>query len=234
MIHECQFHQEYAVCGCEIGRCSICGAAKSHKKCGLHQPKEHNNQHYYLDDLHGYSQGIPRHTKVCAEFELALKEMNVEIPIVRPDEAKVLDIGAGIGNNAPMFMQRGYRYEALELDSWACKYIKGAYTPHTHNVKYEDFIIGEWDAIIASHVLEHFADARAMLQKMYNDLKPGGNIYIIIPDDTDLGNPDHLWFFKQSSIRQWFDEVGFVDVKSIKKKVVVYEDFIYIVARKPE
>ena len=234
MIHTCKGQQEFFSCGCELERCDICKAAKSIKKCGLHQPKEHNSQYYYLDDLHGYSQGIPRHTKICAEFEMALKEMKFYIPVHKPTEARVLDIGAGIGANAPMFMQRGYRYEALEIDSWACKYIKGAYSPHTHNVKFEDFTdVYNWDAIVASHVLEHFADARAMLKKMFDMLKPGGHVYIIIPDDTDLGNPDHLWFFKESSIRQWFEEVGFEDIKTIQKQIVVFEDFIYIVARKP-
>ena len=83
-------------------------------------------------------------------------------------------------------------------------------------------------------MLEHFDDAPKMLQKMYTTLKPGGYLYLLIPDDSDLGNPDHFWFFKESTIVQWFQEVGFVGIKSISEQVVIYEKFIYVVGRKPE
>jgi SAM-dependent methyltransferase len=234
-MHQCKGKIETISCGCQVERCYTCEGARSLRKCTLHKPHEHNSQYYYLEDLHGQSQGIPHHTKTCAEFELVLEEIGFKIPIGKPEESTILDIGAGIGIYAPMFLRRGYRYEALELDPWACKYIKGAYTPYTHNTAYENLSETlKWDNIIAGHVLEHFKDAPAMLRKMFRTLNPGGYLYLLIPDDTDLGNPDHLWFFKEATIRQWLFEVGFTDIHYRSKKVVIYENFIYCVARKPE
>ena len=232
-MHKHEWHPVQATCGCELERCSVCQCSRSKLKCRLHQPAAHNSEFYYLQELHGLTNNIPRHTKVCAELREAFLEMGYE-----PGNGygKVaLDIGAGIGIYAPLLMGLGYRYEALELDPWACKYIKGAYSPHTHNLRYEDLSEEwSWDTIMAAHVLEHLADAPAALEKMYRTLRPGGELYLIVPDDEDLGNPDHLWFFKPETIDSWFREVGFSDVRMVVKQVVMWEKFIYLVGRKPD
>lgn len=234
-MHECITEIQKARCGCTVARCSVCGAAQSVSKCDLHKPKEHDSRSYYLTDLHGQSQGIPRHTKVCAELEVALGDMKLNVPMRSPATDRVLEVGAGIGIYAPLFMQRGYAYEAVEADPWACRYIQGAYGPCVHNIKFEDFTEEYvWSAIMAAHVLEHFDDAKAMLEKMFRILKPRGRLYLIIPDDRDLGNPDHKWFFTEKAIRQWMEETGFIEVATCQKQVVIWEDFIYAVGVKPD
>ena len=182
MIHECNMVAEAVPCGCGINRCSICGAARSVSKCVFHSPKAHDSRFYYLDELHGAVDAIPRHTKVCAEFQVALSKIGERILPTSPDQCAVLEIGAGVGIYAPLFMQHGYRYEAVETDPWACKYIQGAYSPHVHNVPFESFPDGvRYPAIMAAHVLEHFYDAKAALEKMYRLLMPKGRLYLIIP-----------------------------------------------------
>jgi ubiquinone/menaquinone biosynthesis C-methylase UbiE len=81
---------------------------------------------------------------------------------------------------------------------------------------------------MAAHVLEHFDDAPGMLEKMYRMLGKGGSLYLIIPDDTDLGNQDHKWFFTEGGIKMWLDEIGFKDVLFNSKQIVPHEKFFYI------
>lgn len=234
MIHKHKWGEvEEVECGCQLVRCGICGVGLSQQKCPLHKPKKHDSQFYYQQELHGSREGIPRHTKVAAELELALQDMDFGIPW--GDAAPAIDIGAGIGIYAPLLMSKGYRYEALELDRWACHYIKGAYSPHTHNIKFCQLKEAySWQLILAAHVLEHLKESDRSLEKMFRILRPGGLLYIIIPDDSDIGNPDHLWFFKEETMRQWMEECGFVDIRATQKQIVVWEKFMYFVGRKPE
>lgn len=192
MIHECETEPLSLHCDCRLERCTICHVAHSLTKCDLHQPKEHDGQEYYLHELSGQIHNIPRHRVIAAEFEAALMEMGVEIPGGSPATHTALDIGAGIGTYAPWLLRKGYHYEACEIDTWAGKYIEGAYGGPVHRMRFEDLPErDQYDVIIASHCLEHFEDAKAMLAKMTRLLKPSGLLLLLVPDDTDLCNPDH-------------------------------------------
>ena len=232
-MHSCSGNNNEIACGCILNMCEVCNTSKSIKKCDLHKPSNCDSKQYFLDELRGVFNDIPQHLKICGELEAALKTFNFTIPKGDVEFTVALEIGAGIGNFAPLFMSRGYRYEALEPDYWASKYIRGAYCCAVHNIIFERFTEDlRWDAIIASHVLEHFDDAPGMLMKMFRILKDEGYFYLVIPDDSDLGNPDHKWFFSEPSICYWLEEVGFQNLNITSRQVVTWEKFIYIVAQK--
>jgi len=176
---------------------------------------------------------IPRHMHIVAEYQTALINMGVDVP--RGEfPARVLDIGCGIGYFAPFFLGLGYQYEGIEMDTWASRYVRSAYMVTTHNCAFEDFDgARQWDAIVASHVVEHFQDAPRQLARILEMLKPGGRFYGIIPEGSDLGNPDHEWFFPEGAIERWLDELGFVEIRTYCANVVPYERFIYLAAEKP-
>lgn len=232
--HECSWVSRHNVgCVCELEQCVICGVTRSVGKCSLHHHVEYEGPHYYLDLLRGEVERIPRHNEIGNEFKSALQKLDFQIPLGEIYKTYVLDVGAGAGSNATIFMNKGYTYEALEINPWAAKYIEGNFGAVVYNMSFEDMDEDEpYDAIIASHVLEHVKDAREVLKKMFRMLNKNGIIYLLVPDDTDLGNPDHLWFFTESTIKLWLAELGFSDVKALTQQVVAHEKFIYVVARK--
>lgn len=236
MIHICNLGDEVRQepCGCGLLQCSICGVYFSHNKCDFHKPVQANipPEEYYLQRLGTITDGLPRHKYICDELLTALSDMGVSIPegLYR----NVLDIGAGLGVYAPLFMNKHYSYTACENDSWACNYIKGAYDANVVNESFESFEAskGSFSAIVASHVLEHFKDPKSMLIKMYEYLTIEGRLYLVVPDSSDLCNPDHLTFFNEKGLAKWVEECGFKNVKSIQKKIVEREDYIFLVAEK--
>jgi SAM-dependent methyltransferase len=163
-------------------------------------------------------------------------EMGVEIPIGSPATHKALDVGAGIGIYAPWLLRCGYFYEAVDSSPWAVKYIEGAYGGPVHRVAFEDFPVGKlkYDIVISGHCLEHFHDARTALERMAMLLKPKGILLLVIPDNSDLLNPDHHWFFTQAGIERWLHDLQLCDIRTIEKQIVPREKFIYVAAKGKE
>jgi 2-polyprenyl-3-methyl-5-hydroxy-6-metoxy-1,4-benzoquinol methylase len=196
----------------------------------LHEPEKHNSALYYLHELRGQIDLIPRHVVIAAEMQTAMKDLEVELAWASPQHNRALDICAGIGIYAPLLLRRGYHYEAVEMDIWASRYIEGAYGGPVHRCRFEDFEGSPYDVIVMAHGLEHCDDAPMMLEKCFQLLKEGGLFCLLIPDNTDLANPDHQWFFTEAAVQRWVEEVGFSEVKTITKRVVPWENFIYLFA----
>ncbi|MDO7172738.1 class I SAM-dependent methyltransferase [Mariniflexile sp. AS56] len=97
------------------------------------------------------------------------------------DFLTVLDIGSGEGKHSDMLKQNGKKVTSIDFgksiyfekrnDNHTCVF--GDYYTH-------DF--GEqFDAIWASHVLEHQPNPNLFLKKIHNDLKEGGILAITVP-----------------------------------------------------
>ncbi len=223
-MHMCSGDTEVAGCGCLVERCRVCGAARSVSKCAAHVPVAHDSREYYLDGMNGHEAGVPMNTRVCKEAMDALFPMRK----VRRG-GLMLDVAAGTGKYVPLAIQNALEYHALEVDAWAAGYLSCAYGALVYNMMIEDAVIteGRYDLIVASHCLEHFCDAKAALQKIVGWLAVGGSLVVVVPDDRDLGNPDHLWFFRRDSMLMWLDEVGIKSVRSAVTGGHPREDYMY-------
>ena len=67
---------------------------------------------------------------------------------------------------------------------------------------------------------------------MANMLVPGGYLWLLVPDDTDSVNPDHAWFFDQTTLRTAVERTGLVVDRIVSRKIVEREKFLYLRARK--
>jgi 2-polyprenyl-3-methyl-5-hydroxy-6-metoxy-1,4-benzoquinol methylase len=164
---------------------------------------------------------------------------------------RLLQIGAGTGQMTSQLLAWGWDVTCCEAGAWACEYLRNLYTPIT--VYQADWMEWEpprlYDAITANHVLEHFPDAPAALEKMVATLVPGGKLYIDVPaqlfdDGTsnesawpgDLHSREHIWHFSERTLRVWFENLGLVDIQ-FANTVRAYEagklmDY-HVVGRKP-
>jgi hypothetical protein len=108
----------------------------------------------------------------------------------------------------------------------------------TFSLPLERFYFNEGDKpyynlILAAHCLEHFVGARSRVQQLYGMLCRPGELWIIVPDDSDPVNPDHLWFFTEDSLSNMLHQAGFTIKRITTKKVIERENFIYCIASKP-
>ena len=148
---------------------------------------------------------------------------------------RALEIGCGCSPYAGAIKAAGWGYIGLDLSPWAAQW-----TAETHGVIAfsRDWEGGPWykadvGIILAAHVLEHFRDAPGALAHMALELEPGGQLWLVVPDDTDPCNPDHEWFFSPETLRTSVEQCGLRVEAMEVRKYIARENFIYCRAVKP-
>jgi len=143
--------------------------------------------------------------------------------------ANVLDFGCATGVMLDEFKKRGADVTGIELSKWSCKYAREKYGLMVYNENIFDVKLPEstFDIITTSHVIEHVTDPVAVIKRLGQLLKPGGLLFIAVPDVDSLGCsifgkrwhyylPDeHLYLFNERSINRAVISAGLncLDVK---------------------
>lgn len=129
----------------------------------------------------------------------------------------LLEIGAGTGFLSKCLSEAGWAVTSIEpgkgyQEQW-----------NRHGVKViNDFfpsqkIKGKFDAVVFYTVLEHIKDTKAFLTNVRSHLKPGGRIFLSVPDCTDeiaTRDPsillhEHYQYFTEESLVNTLGEAGF-------------------------
>jgi SAM-dependent methyltransferase len=103
---------------------------------------------------------------------------------------RILDCGCGAGDNARILKDLGWRVTGVTIDpreqSAAQKFCEAV-----HLADLEDGLpssVGEaFDAILASHVLEHLASPERLLLEVSQRLRPGGVLAVALPNIAHYG-----------------------------------------------
>lgn len=225
--------------GTRVYKCSCANRMTEHgyftsiHKCQFHKSKSgRGGAAYYLDMGAISDRGIPCHKRLIGE---AYEALGPEfIPKSPYPDSRALEIGCGIGMYIPHVLKMGYEYEAVEMDEWAAEWVNNCFDVGIHRMPFEDFIPDNWyELVIAAHVLEHVREPVVMIERIYRMLEEGGRLFLLIPDDEDPVNPDHLSFFTEPVIKSLVERAGFVKVRTAVRRRVKHENFIYVSARKP-
>ena len=142
-------------------------------------------------------------------------------------QRRVLDVGCGNGLFLQMAQQMGWQGFGVEMDPAAAAVasshgssIIAAQLCELGPVHEQTF-----DAITLSHVIEHVAVPRAMLEDCWRLLKPGGYLWIETPNVDSLGYeiygadwrgleaPRHLVLFTADSLRLTLEQAGFERIR---------------------
>src|SRR5437016_352885 len=105
-----------------------------------------------------------------------------------PPGARVLDLGARTGSfQSP---RKDLAIVRLDLDVPAGR-TSGLYV--SADAARMPFAAGAFDAVIANHSLEHFVELEATVREIGRVLKPGGVLYVAVPDATTLTDRIYRW-----------------------------------------
>ncbi len=140
---------------------------------------------------------------------------------------RLLDVGCGSGDFLARAANCGYKVEGLDFDPATVEIAKSrGLTVSVSEI--QDLPVDEkFDAITLSHVIEHVPDPVALLENIYQRLKPGCYFYIATPNFQSAGRcvfgrnwrgcdvPRHLHFFNTRSLSKLLETVGFAEVKSV-------------------
>lgn len=212
-------------CGCVNNSDNEHSILRSESKCPNHTRMMRDpatlDQKYY-EELSAIINGVPQCTRQIGELREALGDL--------PVGKLALEVGCGVSLYCPLLLKLGYAYTGLDASPWACKWTSNAYDVRVHCVTLDQYESEDaFDLLMAAHCLEH-VDAPAVVAKFNQLVKPNGNLCIIVPDDSDPVNPDHLWFFTTQTLTKLLEANGFVVDKMEVRKRVAHENFIYCLA----
>ena len=157
-------------------------------------------------------------------------------PIPRAPFPTALAIEIGCGASPYISALRAARWQYLGIDPspWVAEWARREH--------HATVVTGDWKGfdpgararlILAAHVFEHLDDAPAAIAKAARLLAPGGELWLIVPDDEDPCNPDHTFFFDERSLRSCLEAAGLVVERMAVRRYIEREQFIYCRARKP-
>lgn len=215
-------------CGCVLDTHEL-GFKVSVSKCAFHRKSAGRGGLAYYEELRCIEHGIPQHRRLCRELEDALHEIGEHL--AEKFGGVALEVGCGLGMYAPLLMKLGYQYRALEPDHEAAEWVRNTFMATVKECPFDDFTaIKQFDIILGAHVFEHVPHPVKSFRMAKGMLVDGGKLIMVIPDDTDLANPDHLSFFNEQNLKRTLEYCGFEKVRLCIKQIVPHEKFIYCVA----
>lgn len=139
----------------------------------------------------------------------------------RTGSGRLLDIGCNEGRGLELYRRNGFAADGLELNANAARVARArGFT--VHETLIEDFAPpAPYDVAVLSNVLEHALDPRDMLRHVKRVLKPGGEVWISLPNvDSALAAryraawvnwhvPFHIVHFSQARLHRLLAEEGF-------------------------
>jgi len=145
------------------------------------------------------------------------------------DSGRLLDIGCGNGSFLQFARDElGYQVEGLEIDLAARQVAEArGLKIHSGLIPGSGLVEGQYDQITLSHVVEHLHDPKGALAEALLLLKPGGRIWIQVPNISAislqrfgissllLDAPRHLVMFDTESLASLLRAVGFVNTRVI-------------------
>lgn len=213
-------------CSCVLEE-HVSGARVSIRKC-----KKHTKQ---MREPVSLGEAYYRELGVLAKSTPHLRELEETLGPFEPPitNRSALEIGCGISPYAKAIGQAGWTYFGLDLSKWAVEQMRR----QGHNAIWDNWeemgVAFRFGMALCAHSLEHMKNAYHALVKIQACLTPGGALYLVIPDDSDLTNADHLWFFSQDSLAKCIEEAGLKTEVMTMRKRIERENFLYVRARKP-
>lgn len=228
-------------CGCINEVHSPSGVLRSVSKCKGHRKESRSPEFLgstYYGELSAIVDGIPQCARYLGELSEALGPFPwKDTELV--DDSWALEVGCGASMYMPGLLRAGYRCVGVDENEWAVRWTGSTFAVATYRCPIEAIwapsspLRQSWDLILAAHVLEHLEDSPGAIAKLAGMLEPGGELWIIVPDDSDPVNPDHLWFWTESALQASLEAAGLVVDRLEVRKYIEREDFIYCRARRP-
>jgi SAM-dependent methyltransferase len=223
------------VCGCINAIDSQSGVLRCVEKCIGHKAFALNRKRGA--DYYQSIGSIVGDTQQLGSYAKEIRRSLGQFAPAPSSYSLALEIGGGISPYISDLLEAGYQYIGVEEDEWAVEWTKRHYPQvQMYQGSFPDILPEghNFDLVLMAHCLEHVYNPLQTINEIKKLMAPEGNLYIIVPDDTDKTNPDHYWFFTTESLTTLLGKVGFEVCALDVQHIVPHEAFIYCLARKPK
>lgn len=194
--------------------CEGCG----HVQQSAEEPHANEaSQEQYFDDEFVAQTDLFTRLHEALNNRRRLKELRAVLPTGR-----ALEVGVGRGGLLLTLHRAGYRVEGLDISAALCAAIESRHGLTIHRGTLESAAgalpAGAFDLLVMCHVLEHVEMPIAALQAARQLLRPGGVLYVAVPNRLAWGarlpgwtgyQPYHVQYFSASSLHQAMEVAGF-------------------------
>lgn len=135
-------------------------------------------------------------------------------------KARILEIGSGLGYLTYALRKAGYDCIGIDISQRAVEVACREFGNYYFETDIMQMSIAEdetFDFVIATELIEHISNPKALLGRVHDILKPGGRLILTTPNKdlysdrfiwhTDLP-PVHLWWFSKNSMRNLAWSIG--------------------------
>lgn len=194
---------------CDIVTCLDCGFVFYH--CENTEQKDFDEYYRSVSKTMNYYDMYPK--KVADDYFLHIFEM-IQGYITK--DSKILDVAGGYGELAHLLMEKGYpNVTVLDMKSECIQEINKMGISSIEGNLLELETQESYDLVICSHILEHFMDIDTALQKVKELTKPGGYVYLEVPDMAQYSKLDRApYHFLTYEHICHFTEVTFHNIAS--------------------
>jgi len=179
-------------------------------------PEEVNEEYYeyqYREDLR--PDGFPEANDIRIAYVRAQPQLAFLSNLQDKDKITVesmIDVGAGLGATLHYAKSRYFeginRVLAVEKSQQSWPFLDFIGIPYVSDISEAE---GQWDVMIASHVVEHFRNPLDYVRdKMVPLIRPNGLLLVEVPNHTSTSafSAAHLYAFKQETIGQLLTMAG--------------------------
>jgi 2-polyprenyl-3-methyl-5-hydroxy-6-metoxy-1,4-benzoquinol methylase len=141
---------------------------------------------------------------------------------------RLLDVGCGAGSFLEAAARDNWEAFGVEISQTAADHVrKQGFEVFCGELEKADYPDGYFDVVIASEVLEHVLDPKALLESVARVLRPGGLLWATTPHGrgisarlldlawTTVCPPEHLQLFSVKSIKAVLSSAGFRRVEVV-------------------
>ncbi len=206
-----------------IRRCRRCGLEQTDPVPTLDELIDLYERHYNYAGERDTSYTRLRDWFLMSPFYQLMLKLDGDISFhAETGLGRLLDVGCNEGRGLILYARNGFAAEGLELNPAAAAAARErGFVVHEEEI--ESFEPkSPYDRVVLSNVLEHVLDPRAMLSQVRRILRPGGQVWISLPNNRSwlkrlFGRswinwhvPFHITHFSQPCLRRLLIETGFV------------------------
>jgi len=205
------------------------------RSCGTAQLYPYPNADVGIYDRSEY------HCKISKEeylgYFLVYKEILQRFSLYEPSK-RILDFGAGHCCYHEFLLKDGFTdVHSYEINPHLVEEARARIPSDNVHSRLED-LKGEFDIIIANHVLEHIPDLKAPLRRILTEwLRPGGVLILALPNFDSWSRhvlykrwlgwspQEHIWFFTPTSLRRLLESLDGAKVLTVVAEASVNKPY---------